>query len=620
MKRAVLVAGLFMTGAAPVEAQVDTVQWIRIDVVAKLDNNGRVEVSETHDITLNRDVSVISRSFNFAADQSSIVHDVFRVHEDGSRTPLADGPVVNADSYQAYKWGLQFSVRGEKEPAFAQETKRRYIVLYTLTGGLTPAWDLAAGPEPLNEGTEPRHPLTRAREVLRGWREGGPALPRTYRLDHDVLFPTEYANGSLAELSYRLEYGTAWAVRDLDKDRPIGVARPGVDYRVQRLLTYLPEGRPAEVNFQNAAFRVGSVVAPLILGTALLLLFVALDRMAGTTPRGSRELFEQRIGGVPADLVAAMSGWSGGALSFEKFLLRLAAQKKVSITVESPETDDQPAVVRLRLMADRSKFHPVEREVIDTLFTHGDSVSTDDIKTRYGKRGFNPSLVIIEAFEKARPARTAARRPLWATLHLAMMAGGGALIVKSLVDRTIADPAALIGGIMPGYFLLSLWPTGSSTRGPSRLTMALLVLTIGTVGACLALSPNTPLSGFASLGLGILGVGHCAGYFSRLPKPTQDDRDFDAARRWGLKELTKPRPALRDAWVESIDAMGGGRALAKWKTRYAGQMGGAPDLSDMSATEMVSGPPFTGESLPPPALPPDWSEGFCAYEDVEDDD
>ncbi len=615
MKRAALLAGLLTLGGARVHAQGGLVTWNRLDVIARLDNDGRLEVSETQEIQVRGDIAVVSRSFNYAADQSVIVHGVFRLELDGSRKPLEAAPVKGRDAYEVYHWGLQFSLKGEHDPPFEGVSTRRYVIEYALKGAITPAWDMAAGRLPLDEGTSPRHPLDRLREVWAGWREAWPGIERNYRLDHDVVFPSRGSTEGLTELNYRFEYDTAWAL--LDKDRDVGVATKDVDYRVQRILRYLPEGRPKEVDLNPAALRLAALVAPLALGLGFGLFFIVTDRLFHPSPRGDRALFESRVAALPKELILDQLEASARAPSFEIFILRMAAQKKISISIESEATDETSAKVRLRLTTDRAKLSTFEREVVQEIFGHPDTVSSADIQDRFRGEEFEPDGVLSAAFGRLGSRRTGKRRPLWSALHLSFMAGGVAILVKSLLDQTISDPAPLFAGLVPGNILVTMWPTGSPTRRTSILSILIAIVTLGLLGAALALSPNTPLSGVAALGLALLSTGHSVGLIARRPKPSPADLELDAARRWALGELRRPRPDLRDAWVEGLEGLGAGRALAQWKARYAGSSGGASDLADMEQMNLSTGPPFTGEAPRRPALPDGWVEGFSVYGDEE---
>ena len=617
MRRAALLILLSTCAIPQARAQGGLVSWNRLDVVARLDNDGRLEVAETHEMKVQGDVDVISRPFNYAADQSVVVHGVFRLEPDGSKRPLKAAPVEGADAYQVYRWGLQFSLKGEHDPPFEGASTRRYLIEYALLGALTPAWDLAAGSLPLDSGTSPRNPLDRAKEVWAGWRGAWPDITRHYRLDHDVVFPSRGSTEGLTELNYRLEYDTAWAL--LDQDRDIGVATPDVDYRVQRVLRYLPEGRPKAVDANQALFRLSTLAAPLAIGLVFGLLFIAVDRWSRPSPRGDRALFESRVASLPKELILDQLGDSAGAPSFQNFLLRAAAQKKIAISIESQATDDTDAKVRLRLATDRAKLTPFEREVVEGIFGPQDTVSTADIQDRFRGESFNPNRIVEAAFGRLRSRKVAKGRPAWSALHLSLMAIGVGLMVKSVTDQTMADPAPLFGGLVPGSILVTMWPVGSTMRRPGLFTTLVGILTLGVLGAALALSPNTPLSGAAALGLTVLSTGHCLGLLARLPKPGPADLEVDSARRWALGELGKPRPDLKDTWVDALEALGGRRALARWKSRYGGSFGNG-DMGEMGPMHLSAGPPFTGDPPRAPTLPGGWIYAFSVESEDEDED
>jgi len=277
-------------------------------------------------------------------------------------------------------------------------------------------------------------------------------------------------------------------------------------------------------------------------------------------------------------------------------------------------------VVRLRLTTDRAKLNSFEREVVSGIFGPRDTVSTADIQDRFRGESFDPNRIVDAAFGRLRSPKQAAKgRPLLSALHLAFMVGGVGLMARSLTDQTMGDPAPLFAGLVPGNILVTMWAAGSKPRRPGLLSILSGVLILGLLGAALALSPNTPLSGGAALGLAVLSAGHGVGLIARLPKPGPADLELDAARRWALLELRKPRPELRDAWVDALEALGARRALARWKARHGGSFGGG-DLADTGSMELPAGPPFTGEPPKAPTLPGGWIYGFSVDGDEEGDE
>ena len=616
MKRTIA-AGLLALLCSRHAAAQGQLEWNRTNVVAKLDNDGGVRVEETHEITLSGDVTNAYRTLLVGADQSAVVQGVSIVDSLGVKKALRNGP-DGPDSYQSWSWGLQIWFRAEADPPIEPGVRRSYLIEYTLQGAVTPSWDIAAGVEPLDSGTMPRSPLARAREVLASWKAAWPDLHRVYRFDHDVEFPTRGSPNALPELNYRFEYDTAWVL--LDKDREIGVATPDVDYRVQRHLRYLPDGQPKEVDAQAAAFRIAGAFGPFALCLVMLVLFLASNRLLGAPPRGDRQLFERIIEPLPREVVAARYGNGAMSPSFEELMLRMAAQRKLSITVDKPATDETDPLVSMRLTVPRDRLNSLERKVVEELFGYSDTVATRDIQDRFRGRDFDPEDLVEQAFTSLVPKSPPARgRVFWVGLAFASFAGGVALMVRALIDQTLKDPGPIAAGLIPGHLFSVFWPVGTASRRVSTFTLILAAVLYSALGTALALSPNTPLTGLAALGLGLMTAGHYAGYFGRLPNPRPEDLEFDAALNWAASELRKPRPALKDAWVESLEAMGLKAAIEKWRRR-SGDLTAAPDLADMGLGEMQQGPPFTGEAPRAPELPDGWTEGFSVYDDEDEDD
>lgn len=618
MRRASLTIGLLALCVAPVFAQNDRLEWRKVEVFNRLDDDGRAEVDEVIEIAVAGKIGVLYRSLYTGADQRAVVHGVFLLGPGEAKRPLRSGPISEADSYEVYFWGIAFSLRAENDPPLPEET-RRYLIQYSLENAIAPSWDIPAGPLALESDLRPVPPLTRARQILAAWERVGPEPERKYRFDHDVGFPDRGAGEPLGELNYRFEYSAAWALENEGGD--IGVATPDADYRVQRILRYLPEGRPAALSTTNAAYRLFSLAGPLSAGLFLALLFMLTDRWLRPSPRGDQALFESEIGGQPPELVEARRR-GGGIIpfSFEAAIAGMAARKKVSIVAEGPATADSETPSLVRLTVDRSSLNPFEERLIDRLFGLQTTVTSAEIKERYQGREFDPDALVEDALKQVYPSRGEVRRPFWLTLHLGLIAAGLWYLVNSLLDHSMSDPMPIMAGLVPGGIFLSMWPKGSRPRPAPGIVILLAVLALGFLGAAIALSLNSPLGGPASLGLGLLSISHIAGYLARVPRPDKEDLAFEAARRWGLLELKKNRPPLRDSWVHSIQAMGGGRALNQWKRRAQERAGGQADMTDFTSLEpATSGPAFTGEPPRPPVLPALWGNAF-RFDEFDDED
>jgi len=607
VRRALLALAFSLATVLPVRAETDRFEWKRVDVATTLDNDGRAEVMETYEVALSGHVTLIYRSLNTGPDQRTRVQAVFRRDSRGAQTPLIARELNQPDSYHAYHWGVAFTVGSEGGPPLEEQT-RLYVIRYSLENAIAPAWDLPSGPAPLDDDILPMSPVDRARGILSEWMRLWPDRDRKYRFDHDVVFPTRDTMTALPELNYRFEYGTAWSLDDASRD--IGVATPEIDYRVQRVLRYLPEGPPAAVDPRNAASRLFSLAGPLVLGLVLGLIFLLVDRWLRFPPRGSVDLFERHIGSQPPELVEARMGRGALPFSFEVAILRMVARKKLGVTVEPPAGPGKGRIPTVRLSVGRSGLNAFEERLVERLFRSADSVTSDEIKARYPAHQFDPGGMVYQALKDVAPVSAPVVRPLWATLQIGLGGPGLWLMLQSLLDHTMSDPIPMVAAMAPGGFVVGLWPRGTRSRPAGALVILLAVVVLGLLAAALVLTPNAPLASTASLGFGLLSLSHVAGYLARVPRPSGEDLAFAAARRWALGQLRRARPALRDSWVEAIQAMGGGSALAQWKKRA--QEGGfrEEETTDFTSAAAVEGLAFTGERPSPPALPEGWALAF----------
>ncbi|MEO8500863.1 MAG: hypothetical protein ABI565_08095, partial [Vicinamibacteria bacterium] len=141
------------------------------------------------------------------------------------------------------------------------------------------------------------------------------------------------------------------------------------------------------------------------------LLFLAIDRLFRRSPRGDRALFEKWIGGQAPEIIAAKAGRTRGSPSLKTALSRMAAHKRLSITIESPATDETEALVRLRLNTDGSKLNPFEARLVDRLFSQSDEVTSEDVQKRHRGREFDPDDLVEGVVRDLRPPSKPATRP-----------------------------------------------------------------------------------------------------------------------------------------------------------------------------------------------------------------
>ena len=615
--------------AEPSSAQ--SVVWQKLDVESRLDNDGALHVRETHLISVSAEIATISVSFGLDTDQSVVLKAVERVDDDGLAHPLEPGDLAGADRYAAGEGWLRWSVGQESAPE-AGVVLRRYRIEYDLVNALSPAWSIPAGSRPLDPLSQSyRGPLARGSEALAAWREAWPAFTRRYRLDHDVWFPNRDAPAfALRELNYRLEYGTAW--RLLNPDAELGRATPDVHYRVQRTLEYLPPGRPPAVDARTPALRIGSLLALSLLGFLLWLGALAAESLGRIGQRAvDPAFFVDHVLAHPPEIVAGIVLGAGEAPWFEDVVKRLVAERKLALQVEPPESPDLPPRARLRLLVSRDRLSAYERELTTALFGDGEETDTESIALRYANNGFDPDAVVQAAFQRAMPAEQdpAPRHP-GRSLALVLLAAGLLLALRDLA-RPGGDPYLLLTGLAGGFLVTGLWPIGCWAGRSLLVALWLLapLLFLALAGTAIHLIPNSPLRVHAAFALTLLLLGWFQTLLNRARARPRGDRhlmrvDLLRARRWASSELRRPRPALQDAWVPHLEALGLGAPLARWRQRHAASVAGA-DLSELGPAAAALGPPFTGRA-PQAVLPGaqrraadlDWARGFYVGGDEED--
>ena len=164
--------------------------------------------------------------------------------------------------------------------------------------------------------------------------------------------------------------------------------------------------------------------------------------------------------------------------------------------------------------------------------------------------------------------------------------------------------AGLVLGVIPALIRRAVGQRGSHSAHVFIVAWAgLLVLVL----IALHFGLNVPLSVFASAGLGLYWIWALTIHFSgtRTAVSTalaRKQRDAALAANYARKQLQRPHPALRDAWLPHLRALGLDGALKTWRelprhTFHAPAM--QPDNL----------PPFTG--ILRENIDPDWIDALC---------
>ena len=615
----VLAALLLLAAAAPLHAD----EWTLIDVRARIANDARVTVVETHDIVLEHTGRNTFRTFGLGADQAIRLTAITRIGPDGEPHPLkavetVDGP----DEYRYYDRGhVYFSI-----PALGEQVAVQYRFEYELAGAVTPAWAIAAGPgSRASDEQELFWPWERIGHVVADWRSAWPALTTRYRFDHDVLLPSREGPGyTFRRIDYRLEYDTAW--RDIAPAGDVGAATHGA-YRAHQVFDYLGPGTPAQATVPQAFMRLASVAAVPIAGTLGWLLVVVAARLRRGPPIDRTFVDTRFLPRAPEEIAF---GLAGERATIVDVLSRLAGEAAISIQVDPPAADseDDPSL-HMRRVAPDASLTAFERGVLDDLFGGARDLTTASHRQRHAGRDYDPDAVVerqlrdagsgTDAAAAGAPKRTGTRwSPACVGLTLVFLAGivnvfryAGPLIdVIPILAIWAFVTVMVVTGWPKGW-----WYPGRPVRG---LVVPLVVLFL--LQLTLLLIPNRPLpaEGWAASAIAVV-----AGYFlilvrSRIPKGRGGVvADLLRMRAYAHAELQRARPQLDDRWIPRLRALGLGPAIDAWRARQSGGGGSPPELGDRP---MITTAHFTGMSPPPWAGPKGWAHALAVYADDEDDE
>jgi hypothetical protein len=611
-----LVLAVALAGAAlPVLA--GTGAHTQIDAKAFLAADGSFHVVETYDVRLEGGFDTFDWEVGLAADQTLKLERVVRVDTDSTEHVLqaADAATPGPDQYFL---GRSFVHIGLDEPG-AQVLQRRYRFEYHIDGAVAPAWDIPSGAGPQDPlEVDFRKPWKRLSEAIASWREAWPEMKTRYRLDHDLIYPFRgsplFSLGDSAQsterreqLEYKLDWDPAWKL--LGTYDEAGVDTPDVDFRAQRTFARLAPGVPAAVDFRPPTLRLGAIAGVPVLGLVLWLLYVAVKAVLWRLgPQADAAFFEERVATQPPERIAALMGQEV-RLELPNVLRRLAAEKKVAIEVLEPATDDRAGKTRLRLLASRDALHSMDRDVVDAVFPDGDTTTTSDaVRQRYA----NKDEDVFDRVAGVLPAHVPAERRRGSLFTWA----AGAVFFVGLwyaVHETTGlgrSPFLVMAGVLGGL-VASASPPVLRSRAPWPGGVFLLV-TLGIASVYVVTAhfvPNTPIGPNGAIGLSLMVLGGYAAALARtfLRGPREEILEtLWRSRTWAAAQLRRSRPALKDAWISRLEALGLGPAVKRWRESIAGSAAG----EETDYTAMVTGPPFTGNARPLPNPGAGWSDGF----------
>jgi uncharacterized membrane protein YgcG len=540
------VLALFLPTAAFAQREL---HWDALQVAAHLDGNGTLQVVETQTMVFTGDWNGGERIFNIRPRQKVTLSGIFRDNGSGWQPLTEDSDL---DSVDDYAWTdartLRWRSRLRSNPPFAN-TRLRYELRYDLSGVL------------VADGTD-------------------------YTLDHDFAFPDR--DGAISRFELRLTLDPAWQsaepLRDLYAASNL---RPGQSFVLTLPLHFAGTGTPGVLDLSRPpAIRMAVLTLLVIPALAVAWFFVSEQTKGRFAPLVQEDGIDaawlrDQILKHPAELVGAAWDDRIGQPEVVAVLARMTSEGKLR---SEPSGNAQHASMTLHLKVDRDKLTGYERKLVDALFWDGrTTTTTDQVKSHYKTKGFNPVEIIekdLEAALKAEfPFGDSVRHFRIETLAIfviglialaiAFWEGYGnttAMVILAIGSLLYAGLASLFGAAFRarmdwgrGNALLCLIPGLAAAAGAAWFlwyagsgAIQLETTTVLAI-ACLALATaNTSINSLKSR-------QHRGGLAAR--------KKLAAARAFFDVQLRQRQPALHDEWYPWVLAFGLNKQMDDWSAR-----------------------------------------------------
>ena len=554
--------GLFLLLALPFAAlaQPRSVRWDSLDVVARLDANGRLEITERHAMVFDGPLNGGERIFRLGPGQELELLSVRRL-DGGVARPLAAGSPssLGLDEYALFDGRtLRWRSRRPSDPPFRNQ-RIDYEIAYALTGVI--------------------------------YREGD-----AFILDHDFAFPER--DGTIDSYSLDLEIDPAWTA-EVPLSMPVstGPLQPGESYVVTLQLVRVGDGsmpfvhdqRPREEVRQKSPpapaaalrgppatlpWRLGSLGVVLAIAWLAWLRFVRNERELGryeALPEISRSWLDLTLFKHRPEVVGA--AWDGGIGRAE-----VAALIAV-MTGEGKIVRDDGPELELRLAVPRESLSPYEQTFVDKFFPRGDVTSPKVLKSAYKSSGFDPAAAIRSSLAEAAQA---------------LVGTGGSLVTLVAWILGVAVVAWILGGVLTAMISVLLGPaTGilaalaliasvatfalaSIHRGrvaPPKPPVYLLVPGVVVAVAATTVSSVGALVFFMVAALLMLLLGFKRASSVRTAEQMAILRGFHAARDYFRELLERNDPRIEPFWTPYLIAFDLAEELDRWSVASPGETG-----------------------------------------------
>jgi uncharacterized membrane protein YgcG len=581
---------LFLFPAAFLEAQSRSLRWKSLEVAARLDAEGRLQVVERHAMIFTGDWNGGERGFRLGLDHRLKLRSVEREDvETGSRIALKENAELS--HVDDYAWTdsttLRWRSRLLTDPPF-RDTERVYVITYSLENVLVP-------------------------------------METGYLLDHDFAFPER--PGPIDSFSLDLSWDGAWSP---SVDLPEKIVRenllPGQSVVVRAPLSYRGEGAPAGVR-TGASPRARTLIAFLFGGAAAAigLLFYREERILGRfaplTPPSAIDpsWLEANLFSMLPEEAGAAWDESTGAPEVAAVLARMVSEGKLETEVyESRRFLRAAENLRMRLLVDRRSLTGYESALVRALFVSGDTTDTEKIRSHYRDRGFDPSSILVGPMKQRlqrilrKPNRRISRKPALTLLLLSLLA----LVLSAFADlagvKYLIAPMALSGLVYVVGLVAALTFRSRVYRLLPHSLVFLLPAGLIAAAAIAWVYGNSwrngilALAAFALFALALLTSLFNAAKFRGGATAIEVRKKLASARRYFASELAKRSPHIDDRWFPYLVALELGPDVDRW-FRSFGSQSTERSSSPASGGSSSSGSESSGRSHP------SWTGGGGAF-------
>ncbi len=543
---------LLATSAAAGISDEKRLHWRRLDVVAHLDGDGRLLVSERQTIVFNGEWNGGERKFNLRIGQTLQLRGIKRVDASGASRPLIEGDLDAVDEWQWHDSNtLRWRSRSASDPPF-QNAEITYEIDYSIM------------------------------DVLRSGEE------EVYVLRHEFAFPQR--DGIIEVATARLTVDGAWSpLVPLPPSLVWTGLAPGQSPVVEAAFRYLPNGHPAAVT-RGVPAEVGWAIAVLLLlaVSSMCIRHFADERRAGVfepllpVEQINEAWLQENLFSFPPEVIGAAWDNETSAAEVAAVLARMTAEGKLITRVEKTSrwrAND----LHLTLLVPRDHLKGYEATLIDALFFEGDETSTSMLREHYKKRGFDPAAKIRGPIEKmsrrlvgTSRGRKGNKAASWKVSGLLLSLGVALLLLTGFQPAQNVLAAAVGSGVALALLIFGIIGAFAYQTRVTHMKLSTLgfmipiALLISAVCAFLVIGTSSvPLSAITLAGLATLAAAVTRIVFQVAKVPNVGERfqlrrRLAAAREYFKSQLRNRHPALEDEWFPYLLAFGLGPRIDRW--------------------------------------------------------